>query len=584
MNILRNLQNISIVKRMSINMIFFIISFVSVISSFYYFYDSVNNYKLVETQNSLELKKSSKDIFQVNKDILSISDTTKTAIDSNSEIIELLEFVGSISKEILKLGEQSPIDKDSKQFKLVLNMVKNWNEKVIKNHKILSSFYKKVKNILSKMEQEPSYNLLVGLQSQFSEIFSLMIDKAYDKTDNALALASKLADKITQTNTILKKNLENLNKIEILRDKSEEKKRHIIQVIVVMTIVSTINILTFIYLLINLKNDFSIVVDKLNAITKNENYLDFSVDIKKSPYNNELSFILNSLKKVVDETRKLVSSIQDSSTQSNNLIHQLDNSSKEILKRVEQEVKVTKNTNDGSLNAKYSLDNALALTQDTKEQIEKTSLELNSSKEKITNLIENISISASHENEIANRLSNLSQNAKDVVNVLSIIGDIADQTNLLALNAAIEAARAGEHGRGFAVVADEVRQLAERTQKSLNEIQITISTLTQEINNTSEEINKNAQNMQHLAQTSQNVEENILSVTRKTADVVDIAQENYKNSLLSSKETQTVINNVGVIYKLSKQNADSVKTITTKLDEVNKISDELSKELIKFKI
>jgi methyl-accepting chemotaxis protein len=136
-------------------------------------------------------------------------------------------------------------------------------------------------------------------------------------------------------------------------------------------------------------------------------------------------------------------------------------------------------------------------TQQFKSMRDTKFVELNNT---INSTVHKIQFVANEEQNLSENLHISVQNARETKAILVTIGDIAEQTNLLALNAAIEAARAGEHGRGFAVVADEVRKLAERTQKSLAESSATINILIQSISDNSEVLNKNMDEMRLLTQ------------------------------------------------------------------------------------
>lgn len=356
-----------------------------------------------------------------------------------------------------------------------------------------------------------------------------------------------------------------------------KKNANIMMIILSLAIIGSTLFISF-FIRNNIMNGVHLVRDSIGHFLRTKN-LNFRINYDKQ---NEIKEMVDSFNSLIIALEQTIGDAKNSSTENASVSSELSATSMQIGRNAEKSSSIVDNTIQEIATIKTFVQATALLSESMKENILSAGDKLNNAKNEIITLRNEVDLASQAETELAHQLEQMSRDAEQVKQILTVISDIADQTNLLALNAAIEAARAGEHGRGFAVVADEVRKLAERTQSSLTEINATINIIVQSTVNASDQMNKNAKNIQRLSTISSGVETTILGTTQVMQESVSSVAESAKNSAKIVHDTDHIVSMVSNINALTSENARSVEEIAAAADHLSKLAESLNNKLNQF--
>ncbi|EJC55333.1 methyl-accepting chemotaxis protein [Helicobacter pylori Hp P-62] len=329
----------------------------------------------------------------------------------------------------------------------------------------------------------------------------------------------------------------------------------------ILTATIALVVLTLIYAKLRIVKRIDELVLKINAFSHGDK--DLRAKIEVDDRNDEISQVGRGVNLFVENARLIMEEIKGISTSNKTSMDKLVQIAQETQKSMKDSSTTLNSVKNKATDVASMMNASIEQSQGLRKRLIETQGLVKESKDAIGDLFSQIIESAHTEEELSSQVEQLSRNADDVKSILDIINDIADQTNLLALNAAIEAARAGEHGRGFAVVADEVRNLAGRTQKSLAEINSTIMVIVQEINDVSSQMNLNSQKMERLSDMSKSVQETYEKMSSNLSSVVLDSNQSMDDYAKSGHQIEAMVSDFAEVEKVAS------KTLTDSSDILN---------------
>lgn len=231
-----------------------------------------------------------------------------------------------------------------------------------------------------------------------------------------------------------------------------------------------------------------------------------------------------------------------------------------------------------------NLENFASLSNKANNANEKSFLLLEQMLKSLFNVANKVSTVSQNENELAKKVENMVNQAGNIQKATQMMDEIADKTNLLSLNASIEAARAGTFGRGFSVIAEDVRQLAQSSEEFLGNVAQITKELLQSINEVSAELKKNAQSVQALNDDTALLVDDANEVKLCNQDARTLVTQCTKKIKISQENIQNLLSRMQENVEVSEKNEEISKILLQVADELKIVCHNLESELNQFQI
>ncbi|EJL6560330.1 methyl-accepting chemotaxis protein, partial [Vibrio cholerae] len=297
---------------------------------------------------------------------------------------------------------------------------------------------------------------------------------------------------------------------------------------------------------------------------------------------DEIGQICNSINLFIEKLQQMFLDVADSSKEIDRAVVHLSNQARSNLNTLNQHTQETEQAITAIEEMSASAGSIAQSADDAALLTERTNRYADESKQTVTEAVNSVNGLVNQVSSMAETITRMSEDTKQINSVLQVIGAIAEQTNLLALNAAIEAARAGEQGRGFAVVADEVRALASRTQQSTSQINDMLATLKTTTENVVKEMDSTRIHCEETAERTNHVMDSLNVVTDSVAEMNNLNTLIATSAMEQRQVTHEVSKNMAAIQEMVRKLNMNAAQVTSVSNELQNTSHALSDVVGRF--